>query len=441
MSEVLVIEDKLSFADLLKRKLKELGIDSITTESGKKGLDLLTKHTFRVVILDLRLPDADGIDILKEIKEADPSIEVIIISAYGTIERAVEAMRLGAHDFIPKPVDPEHLGLIVLRLLRERRLKEEYLMIKKEWEEQIGFEIVGVSKALQEALYHLKKAAASDATVLLIGESGTGKELFAHALHRLSRRKNRPFVPINCAAIPRELLENELFGSERGAFTGATARKIGKLEIAHQGTVFLDEVADLDLSLQAKILRVIEDKTFERLGGLKPIRVDVRFVAATNRDLKTLVIEKKFREDLYYRLNVFPIALPPLRERKEDIPHLVEHFLKKLGVNKSLNQRAMDKLFSYHWPGNVRELENVIERATILCEGDLIGPSHILLPIENNFSVGSLKEAKKRSIRAVERDLIIKVLRETKGNKKAAAEKLGISYKTLLKRIKEYGID
>ncbi|HID31749.1 MAG TPA: sigma-54-dependent Fis family transcriptional regulator, partial [bacterium (Candidatus Stahlbacteria)] len=227
MPEVLIIEDRLTFADLLKRKLNDLGIEAMISGTGEKGLKSLSQQHIPVVILDLKLPDRDGIEILKEIKGNDPSVEVIIISAYGTIERAVDAMRLGAHDFIPKPVDPEHVSLIVLRLLREKRLREEFQMIKKEWQEKIGFEIIGVSKSLQGALDLLRKAAASDATVLLIGESGTGKELFAHALHRLSKRKDHPFVPINCAAIPRELLENELFGSEKGAFTGSTGRKIG----------------------------------------------------------------------------------------------------------------------------------------------------------------------------------------------------------------------
>lgn len=439
MLDVLIIEDKKTFADLLRKKLKEVGIEAVSASKAKEGLDLVTERGSRIVVLDIRLPDMDGIETLKRIKEIDANIEVIIVSAFGTIERAVEAMRLGAHDFIPKPVDPEHISLIVLRLLRERRMRDEYQLIKSAWEERVGFEIVGQSGALQKAMSHLEKAAISDATVLLFGESGTGKELFAHALHRLSNRRDYPFVPINCAAIPRELLENELFGSEKGAFTGARTRKIGKLEIADQGTVFLDEVGDLDLSLQAKVLRVIEDKTFERLGGVKSIKVNVRFVAASNRDLKLLVKEKTFRDDLYYRLSVFPIAIPPLRERKEDIPYLVRHFLGRSGINKRLNQHAYLKLSSYHWPGNVRELENVIERACILTDGEVITPDQILLP-EDVEPPASLKEAKKIGMKSVERNLIINTLSETKGNKKEAAKRLGVSYKTLLKRIKEYGI-
>ncbi|RME62991.1 MAG: sigma-54-dependent Fis family transcriptional regulator [Nitrospirae bacterium] len=341
--------------------------------------------------------------------------------------------------------------MLIKRAIERRDLYRENLLLKEHLATE---EIVGKSTAMQGVMEKVRKVAPTKTTVLLLGESGTGKELIARAIHKLSPRRDKLFVPINCAAIPRELLESELFGYEKGAFTGATSRKPGKFEIANGGTVFLDEISELELSLQAKLLRVLQDQIIERVGGTRPLKVDVRIIAATNADLKKRVQEGKFREDLYYRLNVFPIEIPPLRERKEDIPLLVEHFIKKYAREmkvppKKVKDRAMKLLMQYEWKGNVRELENTIERAMILAEGDEIGPEHISLvgvdtgePLGETLTQGvSLEEAVKEVVRRVERRIIKEALERHHWNKTRVAEELQVSYKTLLTKIKEYGLE
>jgi len=354
-------------------------------------------------------------------------------------------MKLGAYDFLTKPFEPEHLILILKRLLKEYQSHLEHLLLKETYQKELGLpEIVGQSRLIKEAAGFAQQVAPSDTSVLLLGESGTGKELFARAIHLLSKRRDFPFVAINCAAIPSELLENELFGSERGAYTGAYSRKIGKFELANKGTIFLDEVGDMALSLQAKILRVLQEKTFERLGGTALIKVDVRIIAASNKDLKEMVKHNKFRDDLYYRLSVFPITLPPLRARKEDIQLLAENFLKRVKVDKKLTPKAVKKLSRYDWPGNIRELENTMERAVILSKGD-IQPEAILVPEEkrsfDQVPLTTLKAAGKWGRRQAEAELIKRVIVEVNGNKMEASRRLKVSYKTLLKRITEYGIE
>ncbi len=444
MADILIVEDKLSFAEVLKASLDDAGYSAINVKTGREAIQIFKKEKFDIVLLDLRLPDLDGIDVLRELKNIDDEARFIIMTAFGTIERAVEAMKIGACEFLTKPFDVEQLILLVRKIIDVRKTHLENILLKELSQNIQGFpEIIGRSEAINRAVELLKKVADTETTVLLLGESGTGKELFARACHSLSRRKEYPFVPINCAAIPHELLENELFGSEKGAFTGAHTRKVGRFEIANKGTIFLDEIGDLGLELQAKILRVIQEKAFERLGGTSSIRVDVRIIAASNKDLHSLVRESKFREDLYYRLSVFPITIPPLRDRKNDIPLLVTHFLKKLKSKKQISENAMEKLKNYHWPGNIRELENTIERANILA-GDTIQPEHILLPEIKTKHVSffvenmDLKSAATYGRETAEAELIRKTLENTQGNKSEAARRLKVSYKTLLNRIARY---
>ena len=443
MADILIVEDKESFGKMLKVSLEDAGISVALAKDGRQALRLFKKEKFEIGIIDLRLPDIDGIDLLRELKKSDTDTKFLIMTAFGTIERAVEAMKLGAYDFLTKPFDVEQLIVLIQRILEEQRRYYENILLRDESSRMHGApEIIGKGPAIKHVAQLLQKAAPTDATVLISGESGTGKELFARACHMLSPRKDNPFVAINCAAIPHQLLENELFGSEKGAFTGAVSKKIGKFELANKGTVFLDEVGDLDLDLQAKLLRVLQERSFERLGGTYLINVDVRIIAATNRDLLSLVKENKFREDLYYRLSVFPIRVPPLRERKEDLRLLVDHILKKLRSEKSISSRAIEKLKRYDWPGNIRELENTIERANIIAK-KTIQPEDILLP-ERKVSLNkkdlpkTLRAAASAGRELAEVEVIKKTLEKTRNNKSEAARRIGVSYKTLLNRIKKY---
>ena len=412
-----------------------------------------------VVLSDLRLPEGDGFGVLRAAKEVDADIPVIVMTAYGSIEDAVRAMKEGAMDFLAKPVDPDHLLLLVQRALEQRRIVTENLLMKEELAVRRGAPLlVGEDVSLRKMFASLQRAAATDATVLLEGESGTGKELFARSLHALSPRADSPFVAINCAAIPENLLETELFGYEKGAFTGAVQRKPGKFEMAHRGTLFLDEIGDLPIGLQAKILRALEERRFERVGGTASVQVDVRLVAATNKGLRAAVAARRFREDLYFRLSVFPITVPPLRERPGDIPLLGRYFvdrfcrdLKKRSL--VISEAAMEQLQAYRWPGNVRELQNCIERAVILTDGDTILPRHLNLsfaaPLERETQespwahvdmTGTLIEVTRRVTSQVEKAKIEEVLLEASGNKGRAAELLQITYKLLLAKLKEHGI-
>jgi DNA-binding NtrC family response regulator len=413
-----------------------------------------------LVLSDLRLPEGDGFGVLRASKEIDADVPVIVMTAYGSIEDAVTAMKEGALDFLAKPVDPDHLLLLVNRALEQRRLVNENLLMKEELAVRRGApQLVGDDPSLRKVFSALQRAAATDTTVLIEGESGTGKELFARSLHALSPRAEAPFVAINCAAIPETLLETELFGHEKGAFTGAVARKPGKFEMAHHGTLFLDEIGDLPLTLQAKILRALEERRFERVGGTALVSVDVRLVAATNRGLRAAVAGRRFREDLFFRLSVFPITVPPLRERGHDIPLLARYFvdrfcrdLKKKPL--ALSPGALEALQAYRWPGNVRELQNCIERAVILADGDTILARHLNLsfvadvPPEEPPSPwsqvdlsGSLSDVTKRAVAEVERLKLREVLKDAEGNKGRAAELLQISYKNLVAKLKEHGIE
>jgi DNA-binding NtrC family response regulator len=390
--------------------------------------------------------------VLSGVKESDDDTSVIVMTAYGTIEDAVAAMKKGAYDFITKPFDTDHLCVLISRALENRRLVAENTLLRQELLAGHGLsDIIGQNNKMVEISNLIQKVAKSDATVLLQGESGTGKELFARAIHSLSLRKDRPYIAINCAAIPHELLENELFGSEKGAFTGAHMRKMGKFEIANSGTVFLDEIGDMGIALQAKLLRVLQQKNFERLGGTKPIEVDVRVIAATNMDLNEQIKAKRFREDLYYRLSVFPITIPPLRERRDDVRRLAEYFTEKYcremkKVTKSLSKDGINLLEKYHWPGNVRELENTIERAVILAEGKKITPDHLAIRLQRTDEIqlregAGLKEIGAHAQMQAEKATIVRVLKQVRGNKRKCAQILRIDYTTLFDKIKKYNIE
>mgnify|MGYP001580447574 CR=1 FL=1 len=455
MDTILVIEDKESMLDMLKQTLEGEGYQVLPARDGAEGIKKLVDERIGLVLTDLKLPKKDGFEVLKAARQENPLLPVIVMTAFGTIETAVKAVKEGAYDFLTKPFDTDHLLVLIKRALDATRIATENILLREEFADKLGLpKIIGRSGLMQEITAKIQKVAPTNATVLIHGESGTGKELFARAIHYLSNRKDAPFIAINSAAIPRELLESELFGYEKGAFTGADARKLGKLELADKGTVFLDEIGDMDLALQAKLLRVLQEQVIERVGGGKPIKIDVRVVAATNKDLEKAVNAKMFREDLFYRLNVFPITVPPLRDRRDDIPLLARNFLNKFSaeVRKGplqIADDAMDILAKSPWKGNVRELENVIERAVIYADGGVvrsqdlgISESSILDALCEHVPMdGPLQEVAAEATRIAESRRIRQVLRQTGNNKTRAAEVLQVSYKTLLTKIKEYQLE
>jgi DNA-binding NtrC family response regulator len=450
MNKLLVVEDNKSMQEMLASILGEKGYLVKTADDVSDAMLLLKKENFHVIISDLQLPGVDGIEFLKKIKHMN--IPFIMLTAFGSIELAVKAMKLGAFDFVSKPVDPDYLFLIVEKALESTRILRENIIFKEIYGSELEKSvIIGSSPSILREAEKLKQVAGTETPVLLLGESGTGKELFARAIHNLSSRKEKPFVAINSASIPENLLENELFGHEKGAYTDAYVRQIGKLELTQGGTFFLDEIGDLSLNLQGKILRVIEEKKVSRIGSNQEIDLDIRFIFATNVNLEKAVSESKFRKDLYFRINVFPIKLPPLRDRDGDIILLAEYFVKKFSREMkkgdiSFGEKAKEKLKSYRWPGNIRELLNTIERALILCKDREITGSDIVLP-EKPFSLvddfnfsGSLKQVTARATRLVEKIKIEQILKDVGFNKTRAAELLAVSYKTLLDKIKEYDI-
>jgi DNA-binding NtrC family response regulator len=436
---ILVVDDDPDIREVLKDRLESLGYRVLVAASGAEGLELLEKQNPQIVLLDIEMPAMSGLETLKEIRKRELDITVVMITAYGTIERAVEAMKEGAYDFIPKPFEPDHVALIVQKALERERLKRGVEVLSVQMGERYHL-ITGKSGRMNEAIDLAKKAATSRSTVLLLGESGTGKEIFAHAIHNWSDEKEAPFIAINCVGLSRELLESELFGHEKGAFTGAHQFKKGKIELAHGGTVFLDEVGDISPEIQTKLLRFLQEREFERVGGIKPVRVDVKIIAATNRDLDGSVKEGRFRADLYYRLNVIPIPLPPLRERREDIPDLANFFMKRftLETKKNFNeidQDALDRLLAYDWPGNVRELANVIERAVVLGRGPKMTLEDLPVTIASTHSPArSVGSSYSQSIETYRRQLILKALAEAQGNRAAAAKALGLQ-RTYLSRL------
>lgn len=461
MEAILLVEDKPELRAMLRKALEKAGYTVEEAADGTSAIDKVRNKRYLTVLTDLKLPGASGLDVLREARRADPMIPVILITAYGSVEDAVTAMKDGAFDFVQKPVDLEHLKLLIARAAHQQELLRENLLLREEYAERYGFPwIVGEHPLMQAASQMVQRVAPTDSTVLLLGESGTGKELFARALHHLSRRKDCAFVALNCAAIPEGLVENELFGHERGAYTGAGARKIGKLELAHRGTIFLDEIGELPLAIQSKLLRVLEERRFERVGGTQAIDVDVRILVATNKNLQEAVERKTFREDLYFRISSVPITVPPLRERGDDVILLAEHFLeryrrefKKPSLEFTDASRA--RLRGHQWSGNVRELQNSIERAAILADTNEISAEDLQLPLprpaakempdgmlDDNFLWdGPLEEVAQRAVQHVERFKIEAALRESKWNKSRAAEQLGVSYKTLLHKIRALGLE
>lgn len=452
MPDVLLVEDKESLRRVLRLTLERAGYSVTEAADAREAINEIGRVPHKVVLTDLRMPNGSGLDVLRAARAADGAVPVIVMTAYGSIDEAVQAMKDGAHDFLQKPVDSNHLLLLVERSLEQSRLRTENILLREEWSKRYGFpRILGESEAIKRAVAETQRVAQTEATVLLLGESGTGKELFARAVHHLSNRRDQPFVAINCAAIPETLIENELFGHERGAFTGAANRQLGKFELASGGTVFLDEIGELPLAVQGKLLRAIEEKSIDRIGGRGPIPVDLRVIAATNKDLRGAVDAGEFRGDLFFRLAVFPIEIPPLRDRDDDVILLARHFAAELGKElrgreATLSESSMRALRTHRWPGNVRELENAIERACILADTAELQPADLGFgedqpgdPGAFGFDLsGSLSEAAERAVRIVERKKIAEALVKSEGNKARAAEALGVSYKTLLTKLKEY---
>jgi DNA-binding NtrC family response regulator len=444
MERILIIEDDGTFRSFLKTILRGEGYEVREAESGEKAAELLRRENFDLVVSDLKMPGISGLDLYRQLQSENPAPPFILLTAFGTIEEAVSAMKEGVADFLTKPLkDPETLRALVRKTLEESRRERTYQSLKET--EAMGLppeELIFSGAAMSDIKRLVREVAATEANVVILGESGTGKELVARTIHLFSPRREAGFVPINCAAIPETLLESELFGHEKGAFTGALQTKRGKFELAQGGTVFLDEIGDMPLSLQAKLLRIIQERKFERVGGTREMPADVRIIAATHRDLESEVAEKRFRDDLFYRLNVFPIRLPSLRERKDALSLLAEYFVRRFaGMTgkriKEISQEAMMVLVDYHWPGNIRELQNVIERAVILGNEtirlkDL--PASLVEPAarEQADRPGSLK--------SLERDAILRALEHAGGNRRKAALELGISKRTLQYRLKEYGL-
>lgn len=457
MRTILLVEDKQSLAEMMREALIAEGYEVVLAETTQEAVRKLRERGhYSLVLSDLRLPGEGGLAVLKAVREHDPLCPVIMMTGYGTIEDAVDAMRIGAWDFIQKPVDIDHLILLIQRCLEHHALTRENILLREQAQKHNGMpSILGESAEIHDVARQIQKVAGTDSIVLLQGESGTGKELFARAIHELSPRAKGPFVPINCAAIPETLIENELFGHEKGAYTGAGTRAAGKFQLADGGTIFLDEIGDLGGSSQAKVLRVLEEQKFTRIGGTAPIEVDVRIVCATNVDLEKAVEEGRFRDDLLFRINVFPVTIPPLRARRSDIPVLARYFVQRhaseMGKRSMhLTPEAEEVLMAYDWPGNVRELENCLERAVILSEGERIEAEHLHLSrsrergeqrVKEALDLeGPLPEVLARATRTIELIRIRRALEETE-DRQSAADSLGISYRVLLNKIREYGIE
>ncbi len=455
---ILVVDDSPDIRFTMSEVLRAKGFSVESASDGQEAIDILDNRFFDIVLTDLSMPRKTGMDVLRFVTQHSPETICIIITGFGSIQGAVEALKMGAYDYLCKPIKPDEVTILIDKALELRDLKRENKSLKKELKTRYGFEnIVGNSKAMQEVFGLVEKVADTDSTVLITGESGTGKELIAHAIHYASDRKDGPFIPVNCAAIPEELLESELFGHEKGAFTHAIKTRIGRFELANKGTIFLDEIGEMSPSLQVKLLRVLQERKFERVGGVKTISVDIRVVSATNQDLEIAVKEGRFREDLFYRLNVIPIHVPPLRERRSDIPLLAKHFLKKYCSGKKrcvegITDEALDILTRYDWPGNVRELENIMERMVILANGKMITkddlPYQILektggvpgqaIPGDLEFPEDGLSLS--QAVSELEKRLILKALERTGGVKNRAAKLLKMNRTTLIEKMKKLGL-
>jgi two-component system nitrogen regulation response regulator NtrX len=448
--KVLIVDDEEAIRSSLQMMFEYEGYDCLQAASGPAGLKMIDSYQPDLIFLDIKMPQMDGLEVLKEIKARDGAPPVVILSGHGTVKAAVEATKLGAYDFIEKPPDSDRILLVARNALSQRKLVEENRRLKLTFDERYRME--GESAALQKVWEAIRRAAPTNATVLITGESGVGKELVARAIHRNSLRKDEPFVQVNCAAIPEELIESELFGHEKGSFTGATEKQIGKFELAHKGTIFLDEVGDMSLRTQAKVLRVLQEGEVERIGSQKTIQVDVRVIAATNKNLEEAIEKGEFREDLYFRLSVIPVPVPPLRERPEDIPPLVRHFVKQFSAENNFRPKtfapaALEALKRHPWRGNARELKNTIERLLIMVEGDEIKPEHLADVLRRPGAAsgetsvtgeapGSLQDFKATA----ERAFLVQKLRESRWNISATATAIGTPRSNLYKKLEQYGI-
>jgi DNA-binding NtrC family response regulator len=445
-AQILVIDDEPLMRDFLEETLLRAGYGVVTASDGVAGLGEVRGNSYDLVITDIKMPGIDGIGLLEEVRKIQPDLVVILMTAYASVETAVQALKLGAADYIMKPFAPEKIERVVETALKELKLENVNRYLRSEIEQDFNFEeMVGASAEMVPIYDQIRKISQSKASVLIRGESGTGKELIARAIHNSSPRRDKPFIKINCAALAPTLLESELFGHEKGSFTHAINKKIGRFELADEGALLLDEIGEMELGLQSKLLRVIQEKEFERVGGTKPIKVDTRIISTTNRDLEKAIEERRFREDLYFRLNVIPIKLPPLRERKEDIPALVQHFLRKYSIEnkknvKNVHPDAMMTFMSHSWPGNIRELENSIERAVVLCSGDTITPDFFAFAAQRARprSGEGIFMPKNITVGEAERILILHTLKENANNKTKSAKVLDISVRTLRNKLKEY---
>ena len=455
MDKILVVDDERSMRDFLSIMLKKAGYDVTTAVDGEEAVNVLHKDIFDLVITDLKMPKVDGLQVLKTVKELSPDTVVIVITAFASTETTVEAMKEGAYDYITKPFQNDEMKIRIKKALEKRRLSAENILLKKQLKDRAVFDnIIGKSEKIEKVFELVRKVSDSMSNILIYGESGTGKELIARAIHFNSRKKDKPFVTINCGALPEGLLESELFGHMKGSFTGAVFNKEGLFEVANGGTIFLDEVGETSPAIQVKLLRVLQDKEFKRVGGTKEIKVDVRIITATNRDLSKAVSEGKFREDLYYRLNVIPITLPPLRERTDDIPLLADHFLNKF--NKALNknvkgfsQTTMELFRNYEWRGNVRELENVIERAVALSNSEIITPEYLPDILRDSSRSSSAIPVNipqegldlEGLIGDIEKELLLKALEKTNWIKKDAAKLLHLNFRSFRYRLDKYNLN
>jgi two-component system response regulator HydG len=447
-SKILIVDDEPTHLKMLETVLTADGFELQKANDGKTAIEAVEERFYDLILMDVRMSRMDGIEALKRIKEISPGIPVIIMTAYASVNTAVDALKSGAYDYLTKPLDIDELKILVQKALRHQQLEKENVFLKEQLKGRFDFSnIIGQSAMMLHLFETISLVAPSDATVLITGESGTGKEIIANAIHQNSLRREKPLIKVNCAALPETLLESELFGHKKGAFTGALTRRQGRFQLAHEGTIFLDEIAEMAPSTQAKILRVLQEREFEPLGRSSTIKVDTRVIAATNKDLKSEIQEGRFREDLYFRVNVVMLNVPPLRERREDIPLLANFFLRQYAEKnqrliKGFTPLATDLLMRFDWPGNVRELENVTERAVIMARGDVITPDEFpetLRSLDPDLKKTSIDLSPGRSLKAVEKEMILRTLEDTNGNRTHAAKILGISRRTLQLKLKDYG--
>ncbi len=448
--KILIVDDETAHCRMLEAVLKAEKYETQRAQDGQSAIEAVKERFYDLILMDIRMNRVGGVEALKKIKEISPDIPIIMMTAYASVDTAVQAMRSGAYDYLTKPLDIDELKILVAKALRHHQLEQENIFLKEQLGSRFDFSnIIGRSRAMKELLETVAMVAPSEATVLILGESGTGKELIANAIHQNSPRSSHPFIKVNCAALPETLLESELFGHEKGAFTGAVSRRQGRFHLAHKGSILLDEIAEMSMATQSKILRVLQEREFEPIGSSETVKVDTRIITATNKNLEEEVRANRFREDLYYRINVVNLTVPSLRDRREDIPLLVDFFLKRYAKKnhrnlKGFTPKAMDLLMRYDWPGNIRELENVVERSVIMMRGDFITPDEfpgVLKSLDPEYEQISAEILSGKSLKEMEKAMIMRTLQETDGNRTHAAEILGISRRTLQLKLKEYGVN